>query len=94
MVVLLAAIAGVAWNLRNSRVALHRAIGATAFASVIAFALMELTSEYLTFTSVTQEFWMLAGLAAAAAAHRWPARMRHLVLGARGGDLGGRRLPV
>ncbi|HEY4864802.1 MAG TPA: hypothetical protein VIK45_04755 [Candidatus Dormibacteraeota bacterium] len=94
MVVLLAAIAGVAWSLRSSGVAVHRAIGATAFASVIAFALMELTSEYLTFTSVTQEFWMLVGLAAAATAQRRRSPIRYLVLSGRGRDLRGRRLPV
>ncbi len=95
MVVLLVSIAGVAWGLRTSRVALHRAIGATAFASVISFALMEFTSEYLTFTSVIQEFWMIVGLTAAAAARRQLSPRRYLALSGRGNELHRRRrLPV
>jgi hypothetical protein len=94
MVLLLAAIAIAAWSLRTAPVALQRAIGATAFASVVSLAFMELTSEYLTFTSVTQEFWMLVGLAAAATALRRPSPTRHLALTPRGDDLRGRRLPA
>lgn len=51
----------------------HRALGATSLAFVVGFALLELTSEYLTFTSVAQEFWMVAGLLAAAVPERAPA---------------------
>jgi hypothetical protein len=94
MVLLLVAIAIAGWSLRTAPAALQRAIGATAFASVLSLALMELTSEYLTFTSVTQEFWMLVGLVAAASALRRPSPRRHLALTPRGDDLRGRRLQV
>jgi hypothetical protein len=94
MIALLAAIAIVGWGLRKSPMPIHRALGATAMASVLSLALMELTSEYLTFTSVTQEFWMLVGLAAAAAAQLRPAPTPFLALHGRGKSLPGRRLPA
>jgi hypothetical protein len=94
MVLLLTAIAVAGWRLRTAPGALQRAIGATAFAAVVSLSLMELTSEYLTFTSVTQEFWMLVGLTAAATTLRRRLPARHLALTPRGEDLRGRRLPV
>jgi hypothetical protein len=94
MVLVLVAVAAVAWSLRSSPVPLHRAMGAVAFASVISFALMEMTSEYLTFTSVTQEFWVLIGLAAAASAKHRPSPATYLALSSQGEGLGRRRLPA
>jgi hypothetical protein len=94
MVLVLVAVAVVAWSLRSSPVPLHRAMGAVAFASVLSFALMEMTSEYLTFTSVTQEFWVLIGLAAAASAKHRPSPAPYLALSSRGEGLGRRRLPA
>jgi hypothetical protein len=49
---------------------------------VSSIAPLELTSEYLTFTSVTQEFWMLAGLLAAAITQRRPVAARFMALSA------------
>lgn len=63
----LVAILVVGWGLRTSQQPTAVALGAICVAAVVAVALLETTSEYLTFTSVTQEFWMLVGLAAAAA---------------------------
>ena len=72
----------------------QRALGAAVLASVVSIALMELTSEYLTFTSVSQEFWMLVGLGAAAAAQSRPSPMPFLVLKGGARRRGGRRQPV
>jgi hypothetical protein len=94
MIALLMAVAAVGWDLRRSSVPLHRVLGATVVASVISVAVMELTSEYLTFTSVTQEFWMLVGLAAAAAAQRHPAPIPFLALRSRAESMPWCRLPT
>jgi O-antigen/teichoic acid export membrane protein len=61
----LGAIAAAGWAARRSNDPTTRAAGATCLAAVVSVALLDLTSEYLTFTTVSQEFWMLAGLLAA-----------------------------
>jgi len=43
-----------------------RAVGAATLASVLALALMSTTAEYLGFAGVSQQFWMMVGLLAAA----------------------------
>ena len=58
------------------------ALGATCVAMVVSIGLLELTSEYLTFTSVTQEFWMLTGLLSAAVTQRRPAGATFVALSA------------
>lgn len=73
LLLILVALSAAGWSLRTSRQPWHRALGATSVAFVVGFALLELTSEYLTFTSVTQEFWMVAGLLAAVVPERAPA---------------------
>jgi O-antigen ligase len=70
IVALLVAIAWGGWRLRSSGRPWPTALGATCVATVAAMALLEITSEYLTFTSVTQEFWMLVGLLGGALAAR------------------------
>jgi hypothetical protein len=82
MVLVLAAIALAGLSLRTSLQPWHLALGATCVAMVISVALLELTSEYLTFTSVSQEFWMLAGLLSAAVAQRRPAPAPFVALSA------------
>jgi hypothetical protein len=82
MLLFLGAIAVAGWSLRTSLQPWHVALGATCLAMVSSIALLELTSEYLTFTSVTQEFWMLAGLLAAAITQRRPVAARFMALSA------------
>jgi len=53
---LLVAIAAAGASLRGSGQPLRRALGATAFTSVLALATLGLTSEYLTFAGVSQHF--------------------------------------
>jgi hypothetical protein len=83
MLLLLGGIGFAAWSLRAGRHPWHVALGATCVAVVVSVALLELTSEYLTFTSVTQEFWMLAGLLAAALMQRAPEPAGFVALSAR-----------
>jgi O-antigen ligase len=94
MLALLVTIAAVGWGLRRAPQPMQRALGAAVLASVVSIALMELTSEYLTFTSVSQEFWMLVGLGAAAAAQSRPSPMPFLVLKGGARRRGGRRQPA
>jgi hypothetical protein len=95
MLLVLGAIALGGWNLRNSLQPWHVALGATCLAMVISVALLEVTSEYLTFTSVSQEFWMLVGLLGAALTQRHPAAARFVALSAQPpGRLQRRGLPV
>jgi O-antigen/teichoic acid export membrane protein len=61
----LGAIAAAGWAARRSDDPALRAVGATCLAAVVSVALLDLTSEYLTFTTVSQELWMLVGLLAA-----------------------------
>jgi hypothetical protein len=82
MLLLLGAIAVAGWSLRTSLQPWHLALGATCVAMVVSIGLLELTSEYLTFTSVTQEFWMLAGLLSAAVTQRRPAGATFVALSA------------
>ncbi len=62
---LLITIAVVAYRSRASDDATWRAVGAVCFAAVASVVLLELTADYLSFTTVSQEFWMLVGLLAA-----------------------------
>jgi hypothetical protein len=82
MLLLLGAIAVAGWSLRTSWLPWHLALGATCLAMVVSVGLLEVTSEYLTFTSVSQEFWMLAGLLAAAITQRSPAPATFVALSA------------
>lgn len=95
LLVVLVALAAVGSSLRMSSQRWHRALGATSLAFAVEFALLELTSEYLTFTSVAQEFWMVAGLLGAAVPERAPASPQ--LEGLRGSTSGGlppRQLPA
>lgn len=95
MLFVLTAIGVTGWSLRSSRDPWHRALGATCLAVVVSVALLEVTSEYLTFTSVSQEFWMLAGLLSAAVIQRRPAPAPFVALSAQPPDrLPGRELLV
>ena len=76
---LLVAIAAAGASLRASRQPFRRALGATAFTSVLALATLGLTSEYLTFAGVSQQFWMIVGLLAVAVSPR-PMQVRAAVL--------------
>jgi O-Antigen ligase len=80
IVALLVAIAVGGWRLRSSRRPWPTALGATCVAAVGAVALLEITSEYLTFTSVTQEFWMLVGLLGGTLVARSAARQPTMAL--------------
>src|SRR5262249_28760172 len=53
------------WGARRAADPTLRAVGATCAAAVASVALLDLTSEYLTFTTVSQELWLLAGLLSA-----------------------------
>jgi O-antigen/teichoic acid export membrane protein len=61
----LGAIAAAGWGARRAADPTLRAVGATCLAAAASIALLDLTSEYLTFTTVSQELWMLVGLLAA-----------------------------
>ena len=67
LAVMLAAVTGAAWAARRSGDVSHRVIGAACLGAVISLVLLDTTSEYLTFTAVSQEFWMLVGLLAGGA---------------------------
>jgi O-antigen/teichoic acid export membrane protein len=66
------AVAAAGWAASRSEVPLRKALGTVCVAAVAALVLVGATSEYLTFTAVSQEFWMLVGMTAglAAAARR------------------------
>jgi hypothetical protein len=59
------ALAVIAWSERRNPDPMTRALAAACAASVVTIALVGLTSQYLTFTAVSQMFWMLVGLFAA-----------------------------
>ncbi|HZU15918.1 MAG TPA: oligosaccharide flippase family protein, partial [Candidatus Dormibacteraeota bacterium] len=58
---LMAAVARTGWVSRRSPSPVRRALGATCLGTVVCVLLLNVTSEYLTFTAVSQEFWMLVG---------------------------------
>ncbi|HYW27761.1 MAG TPA: O-antigen ligase family protein [Terriglobales bacterium] len=60
--VMLGAVAAVAWSSRYGEDLHRRVLGAVCLGAVLSVAALDLTSEYLTFTAVSQEFWMLVGL--------------------------------
>jgi O-antigen ligase len=59
------ALAVIAWGERRNPDPMARALAAACAASVVTLAIVGLTSQYLTFTAVSQMFWMLVGLFAA-----------------------------
>jgi O-antigen/teichoic acid export membrane protein len=61
-VLLLVALAATAWAARRRPDPDRRAVGAACAGVVASMVLVDVTSEYLTFTAVSQEFWMLAGV--------------------------------
>lgn len=62
LAIMLGTIAVAGWQCRASPDATRRALGATALALVVFFALVGFTGEYLFFGGVSQEFAMLIGL--------------------------------
>ncbi|HXM58604.1 MAG TPA: oligosaccharide flippase family protein, partial [Candidatus Dormibacteraeota bacterium] len=62
LLAMLAAVAAAGWAARRSDDPSHRVVGLTCVGAVAGVVLMDTTSEYLTFTAVSQEFWMLVGL--------------------------------
>jgi hypothetical protein len=62
LLTMLGTVAAVGWAARRSDDPTHRAVGLTCVGAVVGVVLMDVTSEYLTFTAVSQEFWMLVGL--------------------------------
>jgi O-antigen/teichoic acid export membrane protein len=64
---MLAAVAGAAWAARRSPDRTQRALGGVCLGAVGSVLILDTTSEYLTFTAVSQEFWMLVGLLAGGA---------------------------
>src|SRR5262245_44681153 len=62
LLVMLASVAAVAWAARSSGDPMHRVLGAVCLAGVVSVLVLDTTSEYLTFTAVSQEFWILVGL--------------------------------
>jgi O-antigen/teichoic acid export membrane protein/glycosyltransferase involved in cell wall biosynthesis len=67
LLALLVAVAGAAWAAGRSPDPSRRVLGAVGLAAVVSVVLLNVTAEYLTFTAVSQEFWMLAGLLAGTA---------------------------
>src|SRR2546423_6544290 len=70
---MLGTVAAVAWTTRTSQDPMRRVLGAVCLGTVVSVVLLDVTSEYLTFTAVSQEFWMLAGLLAGAVLAARPA---------------------
>ena len=67
LAVLIALIVGIAmtsWRTRTSGDSRGRTVAAVCLGAVVGLTLLDTTSEYLTFTGVSQEFWMLVGLLA------------------------------
>jgi O-antigen/teichoic acid export membrane protein len=62
LLALLASVAATAWASRAAAEPGRRVLGAVCLGAVVSVALLDTTSEYLTFTAVSQEFWMLVGL--------------------------------
>ena len=65
--VMLGSIAAVAWATRSGESLVVRVLGAVCLGAVVSIVILDTSSEYLTFTGVSQEFWMLAGLLSGAA---------------------------
>jgi O-antigen/teichoic acid export membrane protein/glycosyltransferase involved in cell wall biosynthesis len=63
---MLGCVAAAAWGIRSSEDPLRRVLGAVCLGMVASVVVLDTTSEYLTFTAVSQEFWMLVGLLAGA----------------------------
>src|SRR5207237_4280150 len=61
---MLGSVAAVAWATRTSGDPSRRVLGAVCLGAVVSVLVLDTTSEYLTFTAVSQEFWMLVGLLA------------------------------
>lgn len=64
LLLLLAAVAGAGWAARTSPDPSRRVLGCVCAAAVVSVLLLSVTAEYMTFTAVSQEFWMLTGLLA------------------------------
>jgi len=62
LLIMLGAVAAVAWSSRASEDLPHRVLGAVCLGAVVSMAVLATTSQYLTFTAVSQEFWMFVGL--------------------------------
>src|SRR5262245_2133086 len=62
LIIMLASVAALAWAMRASDDPLRRIVGAVCLGGVVSVAMLDTTSEYLTFTGVSQEFWMFVGL--------------------------------
>jgi O-antigen/teichoic acid export membrane protein/glycosyltransferase involved in cell wall biosynthesis len=87
LVAMLGAVAAAGWAARRSDDHSRRVVGLVCAGAVASVLLMDATSEYLTFTAVSQEFWMLVGLLAGfAVAGRLPGPARLVeILPTRGG---------
>ncbi|HVS05601.1 MAG TPA: oligosaccharide flippase family protein [Candidatus Dormibacteraeota bacterium] len=62
LLLMLATVGAVGWRNRMAPDPTVRAIGATAVAYVIGFAIMGATGEYLTYAGLSQLFWMVIGV--------------------------------
>ena len=62
LIIMLASVAALAWAMRGSDDPLRRVLGAVCLGGVVTVVMLDTTSEYLTFTGVSQEFWMFVGL--------------------------------
>src|SRR5215510_1317220 len=62
LIIMLASVAALAWAMRGSDDPLRRVLGAVCLGGVVTVVVLDTTSEYLTFTGVSQEFWMFVGL--------------------------------
>ena len=62
LLLMLATVGIVGWRNRGDPDPMVRAVGATAVAYVIGFAIMGATGEYLTYAGLAQLFWMLIGV--------------------------------
>ena len=62
LITMLASVAALAWAMRANDDPLHRVVGAVCLGGVVSVVMLDITSEYLTFTGVSQEFWMFVGL--------------------------------
>jgi hypothetical protein len=62
LLVMLASVAALAWTTRTSQDTSQRVLGGVCLGAVVSVVVLDTTSEYLTFTAVSQEFWMFVGL--------------------------------
>ena len=80
LLVMLASVAGVAWAARSSKDPRRLVLGAVCLGGVVSMVVLDTTSQYLTFTAVSQEFWMLVGLLSGTtllASPRWRPEAAH-----------------